>query len=334
MQQLKIYSKKWAAVLLFIFSPILSFQETAAPGAAYIVVCLSVAFFVFIADNKKKLQTSHIFALLMWSFALFSTLINGVAIDMHCIKYLLIIIIYIFLTIPATGRQDMFRIIAGYNYMSIILAILILLSFVAGIPHIESYVNASRYSIGITGLYKNPNYLVSFMLITFYFLTYRVFFDKRSMRSWITSVFIMLIILCAIFLTGTRAGLLCAVIVFCYCIGGKFLTNIKKGIASIITIAFFCLIIILLLGSVVGPAILAYFQRDFFSDSLRISIWLAALEKYASGSLIFGGGINTINDYLIESGYTYTHNIFLEMLCEQGMLSFLFFPIILLSGIK
>lgn len=334
MEQVKVYSKKWAAVLLFVFSPVLSFQETAAPGSTYVVFCLLTAFLVFFATRNKMLQLTHISAILMWCFAVFSTLINGVTIDMHCIKYFLLIIIYIFLTFSETGRTDMRKIFSGYNCLSVILAILIILSFVAGVPHVESYINASRYSIGITGLYKNPNYLVSFMLVTLYFYVYRIFYDKQSSKSWMVSALISVFILYAIFLTGTRAGLLCAGVILCYCIGGKFLTNFKKGVASIVAIAFLCLIIILLLGSVGGPVISAYFQRDFFSDSLRISIWLAALEKYASGSLIFGGGINTINEYLIESGYTYTHNIFLEMLCEQGIIAFLFFPIILFSGIQ
>lgn len=332
MQQLKIYSKKWAAALLFIFSPILSFQETAAPGAAYVVVCLAVAFFVFLADNKKKLQTTHIFALLMWCFALFSTLVNGVPIDMHCIKYLLIIIIYIFLTISATGNLDMIRITTGYNYMSAILALLILLSFVAGIPHIESYVKASRYSIGITGLFKNPNYLVSFMLLTFYLLTFKLLYRKRPKKILFLPILLAILLLYAIFLTGTRAGLLCIGIILCYCLGGKVFFNFKKGIKSIIIIVLFCIILLVIFGDLIRPTIERYFQRDFFSDSLRISIWLAALEKYTSGSLLFGGGINTINEYLINTGHTYTHNIFLEMLCEQGIISFIFFFFVLLSG--
>lgn len=281
---------------------------------------------VFFACRVKVCKSSLLY-LLLWFEALVATSYSVYSvIERNIITYLLFAIITIMFCNLKFKKKDICCFINIYVYIALICAILIILSWIMEVPH-----SWNRYSIGVIGVTKNPNYINDIILLASAFLIYKMVVFKKC--RFIYSVFLG-VFLFAIILTGTRAALLTFVgivlISLIYMIGrGK---NIKN-------IFLIFLLIILVIGVMlfIAPDDIKYrfLRENAFTDNLRLYMWKMGFEQFKSFP-IFGMGINGATAYnsTLNLSVTNIHNVLLQFVYEQGIVGVVIFIILLFNIIR
>ena len=326
---------KWLCILimLFIFSPVISTQETAQPGALYVIV-LVVPIFIIALDNKLiKPSVINLYAILLFLFAVVSTALSdtGDTRTGSFLKYLTLIVFFICTNSIVFSQKQLKGAFLSYLYLSIVIAVLIVLSYIFGYPHTASEYYQGRYSIGITGIYKNPNYLTSFYNVTFFVISYvlatvELKFNKRIILYSFLALFVL-----SSFFTGTRAALLLEVLI----ISTMPFVSAKKGqLKTIIPIVF------ILAGAIVfyWDTLMDLYDlfmgaRDLAGDSSREEAWTLALKNIKEHP-IMGCGHNSWYKLHGSNYLEWLHNVFLELVLDQGLIGFMLFIGIISTGFK
>lgn len=330
-----LFPTKWLnfftlSVLAFIFSPILSTQETASPGALYVlgIVVPTLLYMPFV--NSTSLKGYHFAAIVMFFFLFITSISSPVFRIDTVLKNFAFTIYFICITkfvYLGNNLRVGFRL---YTLLATIIAILIILSAILGYPHIESYYYTQRYSIGITGLFKNPNYLASFINLSFYVVLFCLFYKKKNFLKSTIYITCLTLFLIAIFLTGSRAALITLISSF-VAVMMSYTLNKKNGFGSILL--FLTIVFILYFNRDTIGTLFELFvggNRDFMTDDGRSTSWSIAFSRILE-SPIWGYGIDgwsTMN----YGNMFYLHNVILELIVNQGFLGFFLFLFILFYG--
>lgn len=310
---------------IFVMSPVLSVQETASPNALYVIFLFVYAIFsTAITNIKRKYRVFIIFVILYVGNSVISTLFSPyVDVSSNLLKSILLSACFIFMTMNVYSYMDLRLVFNLCLKLSCIIALLIILSAYFGYPHNESAVNAQRYSIGITGLYKNPNYLTSFINCFIFVYNFCIFSRTNSPRSTMICVIINCLIIFSIFLAGTRAALITYVlgillILFYALRNVKLSRKISIFIAGIMLYA-----LILFLGNENINLLEIFLRgRSLSDDSDRLLAWSSALD-YFYQSPIWGYGSECWSKALHGPHIEHLHNILLEILLNYGIIGFL-----------
>lgn len=194
--------------------------------------------------------------------------------------------------------------------------------------------NELGYKAGLTVHYSSNGVFISLGFIV-YFIE---MFTKSSNRT--KSITCTIILFVALLLTTKRAHLLFSLValLFVYYIEKRKLTRIFKVIA-ILTVA---LLVLFAVSEFIEPIqlLLAPIQRFFGQSDIttgRIYIWEVAI-KYFKEKPIFGQGWNWFFN-ITKSGIVTTyiggniqvHNVYLQLLCETGIVGFIFIMFMLIK---
>lgn len=198
-----------------------------------------------------------------------------------------------------------------------------LVQSLANHPLLSQRIYLSSSFLRISSLFGNPNSLASWLMLTlpmsFYFVL------KASNKTRIAWIFIMIVQLCALYLTFSRAGILSTAV-------GMFLLLWLSVRKQLILRQYFLIVLFL---SVVLGVILIYFtgmhQTGRVSLDLNYreiiwgTLWESILDKPLSG-VGFGVSYEAI---LEPEGLDFAaHNTYLAMLSELGIVGFLLFLLI------
>lgn len=325
--------------LWFIVSPVLSFEETADPGVVYITLLSVPILYCGLKYRLFNIKPYHASALLMFLFGLFSTIVGpygNLDISNLC-KYLLFVIVFIALTNYKYNDVEICRITKIYIYISIAVAILIFLSFLGGYQHLDRDVVdgttqfLGRYSVGITGVYKNPNYLTSFINVACFMLLFKLLKGKETRNKKLLYDIIILFLFVSIILTGTRTALLTFSSVFLLLFASNFLRANKIGV-SIFIIAIMGLLIWIYQKEINDFIELYLGTRELLGEESRETAWSFALLKLKDNWL-FGCGIGSWETLSKNTSMLqWLHNVFLEFLLNQGIMGLLLLVYTFLYG--
>lgn len=310
-------------LILFCLSPILSYQETATPSFAYFSMFLVVVLPQLLWRGSIVLRNYHLYAVGYALVLFFSWMLNGGG--YYPLVELLKVVLYVVFFISLTGlleglEKDSLSTLEIYiRYVSVILAILILASYIFGYPHLSSDYYLGRYSIGITGLYKNPNYLMSFVILGYVSFMVELFSNSVNTYKKLALILGILLLLVASYLSGTRASLGIKVVIFL----AFLLRFFRKNPFRFVVVG----LIILVLGSLLKDWLTAKMfsflaTRSFMDDSMRFETWKHLLSSM-EGSYIFGLGPHSDDLALLNAKVfvdDYIHNIFLEILYNSGLI--------------
>ncbi len=182
----------------------------------------------------------------------------------------------------------------------------------------------TRQYISFSGIYANQNYLVTILIISLIFEIYFI----QSKKSKVNIVFAIINIILLV-LSGSRAGIVCLIVVY-FSIPLFFYRNNSVKSMLKIFIEFFVLIIlgILIIRKYDIQALDRIFaEKDtlYYSTGLsRGNYWTMSIPIFKTHPL-FGWGINisylNINN-LTDCGNIYDwgfHNSYLIILCETGI---------------
>lgn len=309
-------------ILLFIFSPILSTQADAHPGAIYVIALVFPLFVLALSGGFIRLSSINLFAVLLLISALFSTLISDYTeLNIDILKTLVFVVFFISTSSFVLSPKQLMFSFKSYLYLSIVISFLIILSFIYGYPHIEATLYQGRYSIGITGLFKNPNYLTSFYNVAFLVVCYILATVSLSIKRRVVLYMIIALLLVSSYFTGTRAALLVEVLV----IMAIPLVLAKSGRLYVVIPIVLVLVSVIVYSwsTIIDLYELFIGTRDMMGDTSREDAWVYAI-KYIKENLVFGCGHKSWNVICHGTGYLeYLHNIFLELVLDQGIIGLL-----------
>lgn len=318
----------------FILAPVISTQETASPEMSLVILAMLPAFVAW-AMRKVKVENRGygLPTMLFCVSAFISTFFSRYSeVDVRILKYILFAVYFVLMSSIVFSEKNIKYIIDIYIIASIILAILIILSKIFGYPHVESIFYQGRYSIGITGMYKNPNYITSFINIGYFFVLYRFITDKKKFSQKMPQALVLLTFISAMYFSGTRAALLTALIttslvLFTRSESNKFL--IIGTLCLFFAVLFFVFSddLAFLYGNFMG-------HRGSFEDESRTETWFFAIVKLLD-SPIFGYGLFGWGNVPGASRYMiHVHNIYIDILVSQGIVGFLIFIYLFFNRIK
>lgn len=319
--------------LFFILFPVLTTDEIGSMG---IMVWggLLVLSILYTINEKKHLPNWTVWALMMWFLGMMSSAMSPYSIiGNDGLKYLAFVLLYVLLSNYKYEEKDFYIAFYPYTVLSMVLAGLIILSFIYGYAHVDSVFEGQiRFSIGITGIYKNPNYIGSFINVSAFILLNIVFFKKISVIKKVIIVFIIGVILFSILLTGTRAALLTFII-------GVILSLLSYYRFHKISFTYFVPFLILLFVLIVySDQILDYYENRFLdrgslTDNSRTYAWSWAMSLIKEAP-IMGYGINSWDKLHKFGMIPGLHNIILEFFLNQGSIGISLLFYLMFRGMK
>ncbi len=252
---------------------------------------------------------------LMWTQSIGRGLDNALSIGLQVLLILLI-------------RQcnfdddDRLKLILSYIVGTYILVLLLLFN---GNLY-SSYMN--RYSVKLGNTIADPNNIAALIVSAFGLLIY---LKSKSKKLAVMKFIILLTMIVAILLTGSRGGVLalCGIIIY-KIIQQK---NIKQYLSTIVGfIVIIAILIILDYGLDVTDIVSNLLIRfEDTSGSSRIEIWMESIPLIIKKPML-GYGIGA-SPYIIQQSFgsdVGTHNTALTILMELGLLGFIPFILIIL----
>ena len=185
--------------------------------------------------------------------------------------------------------------------------------------------NIAGYT-GITGLFNNPNYLGSWLIIIWPFCIAMIFFYKRLELKRLISIAIIILVSIFIILTASRAAWICLFIAIPFVNGKKFSNWFLKILLFGLPISMVTYFLIIgerinnILQKIILPGIWIEFTR--INLSTRFAIWDYAVDLIKRNPF-FGSGSNSFSSlYYSKSGVWqgHAHNLPLELFVSFGLI--------------
>ncbi|WP_202079428.1 O-antigen ligase family protein [Caldalkalibacillus salinus] len=177
--------------------------------------------------------------------------------------------------------------------------------------------------------FANSNGILAYLFLYFCFISVK---DPLNNFAKVVNVFTILLNIVIILLSQSRTAILACFFTLLVYI---FWPKIKKHYTKLTTsILFFSMMFIFVyvqlfytdLGMMINDFIVNYTGKNFFSG--RHLAWeLAIKDVYSSGNIIMGMG----NNYEFLRLYGYTHNLYVQVLYQSGLIGILLLVLLLLS---
>lgn len=321
-------------LLWFIISPVLSLEETAAPGVIYVLLMTLPVIIYSFCGNRIKKHAYNLYAFFLFFSCLISLLFGRYgSLDLNIVKKLVFVLFFIGSMSALLSERDLTFIFKGCYCVAVLIALLIIASYLGGYAHTDSTFFLSRYSVGITGVYKNPNYLTSFMNISFFLLAYIFFQRKNTLFQNVIVLSSMTLFLVSFYFSGTRASFVTASLALVF-ITLEIVLKKKKGVFIILPVILLVTFIVIHYFDVIQAATELFLgNRTLTADESRTDSWMRAINNWKTAP-IFGCGPNTWSVIKSSDDLNYLHNLILELLLDQGLFGFLIFVMLVFCGFK
>lgn len=291
-----------------------------------IACCTIIALYLFRGKLSKI-----VLLILLWEFISIGTsLLNGVS-DLRPVTNALMVISLAMMT----ELSVKYNVVKYYRILLKIISTLVLINLILCVLYPFGLEMASLYTNT-----KNPMYflgidngMVSNLIPFLFLICLLVFCDKNSNKGVGVFIVASLISVITIVIVGSATGLFVLIVNITFTV---FFTILQKRkipyrIALIVYCIFFVLVIVLQSSNFIVLIITELLGRSgtFTGRSL---LWAAALEEIARRPLLGYG--YTGGNIAIWGGAYSSHNMFLEMMIQGGVLYFAVFIIITYVAIK
>lgn len=223
------------------------------------------------------------------------------------------------------NRKELQYIISIYTLWGVIGAAILLIQRVP----VSGYNN--RYTIQIIGKAKDPNYFSAYLM----FPCLLCWNEFISSPKTIVNALFGSVITVAIFLTGSRASFLALCVGICIVLFSNISFN-KKTLKALVMGGVFFVTFLCVLPENLRHRFVTLQSYNDGSNRLRYNAWEAAVRIWKVHPA-FGAGINAGLNYGFQFGgwvQMMTHNSYLDVLCEMGIIGFLPFLIFQIKLIK
>lgn len=175
-----------------------------------------------------------------------------------------------------------------------------------------------RVSVRILGVLKDQNYLSAYLSFGAFYYTFSFFFGSQKKRYLLAGI----VIVSAIYLTGSRGGLISALVPLVIAV----LFSLFKGkftAAKLLSYLFAVGLVVIFMAK--NSALFSRMSdAEGYTDNIRLTIWNYALDGFRNSPLI-GSGIQSGTYYSQLHVRWYTHSCFVDMITSIGLIGcFLF----------
>ena len=286
------------------------------------VIYPMLTFFVLycIFEKKIKLEGPHIAIIFFWLAAVLSTLISPLVQP----KWNLITwgVFTIYFILGANLRFDM-------KEKRILSTAIILLSVIVALSIVSDYVLnfsiRSRYSFVWRGAVRDQNYPAASMQLGIVLLMLRVIGESKKR---IINTIALAIVLYSVLLTGSRSGIICSTIIALLLLifyKNEHQIRTHKIFIKLIMASIF-LITVIYIDKLLPEYVYYRVFQGAYGDDPRMPLWTTLLT-YFPGRPIIGYGVGA-SHYILRNiahfGFT-THNVFLTMLIDIGIIGVAFY---------
>ncbi|GAA0707306.1 O-antigen ligase family protein [Paraclostridium ghonii] len=290
-----------------------------------------------IKSLRHNLLTYEKLYILFFLFAVIRGLFSKFYIDSIKMSVALITVIFLYFVLYSILKKlDIPKIMNLLFISGMIFAVLSLTFFLIGV---ESAGFLDRGIYRLTGLVQDPNIFILFITPVYSVTLYKII--NKEYKYIAPFAFILI----PMFLSYSRGGLIGIFIVtVLIVISNLSRDSLKKLILFTICIAFVVIILFMFtnindtIHKTVGIDILDTLNRRMGGDgsgSGRIPLWKHGIYFFTTSPLI-GIGLYNFRQYnqLFFNNPRYVHNVFVEILCENGIIGSSIFILFLVSFMK
>lgn len=318
----------FSCVAIFLIAIVLlSFFTWVQTGAGLAEVGFFVALLI-LSVKKVRFTSFSKLLLLFFSSVLFSSLIGlflGYEFQFRIlISFFVSVIFIIFASSYDYTKREIDVLFDIYVLSAVIGSVFILINVLRN--HQYGYF---RYSATFWGVDRDSLYLCAYQAGALFVSFNRIL--NKSKKRISNLVFSSIIIIGQLF-TGNRSSLLVLGFIVLFSLVMSFIKSKNKFILLLISILLFGAgLLIFYFAKATLPTYIA--ERLFDFDNLtnnetRIVMWKESLSLFFDHP-IFGIGLENNNNYLRSNGLHYSHNVFLDIACSQGIVGILIFIIII-----
>lgn len=290
-------------------------------------IFIVVKFFEVLKNNSKiNIKSTDILLYLFFMIVLLSILTNGFSEDTLITIFRLLVGLLVYV-IYSSDKTNIY-----IDYISKALLFTPVVLFITNINQITEFLQGS-YSgqfvqrMTISNSFDNPNFFSNYLLIPcilslHYFITA---IQEKKLKRILFNLITMMMSIILILVTSSRGSIL-----------ALFLTSVVYIVWYLRKVkfkpqyVFLILVIILFMGSLlftyIDPVINMLFSRLSYNELLQGSgrnyIFSEAVEVFMDKP-VFGVGLGNFKN--ISSSGNRTHNLYLELLTETGLIGFLIF---------
>lgn len=306
----------------------------------YFLFAIAVFLLIFSLKIKTKYsKNKYIYTFCLIGLVFFAIFNNPAysIVEPTIIKY--IIFIFIMITMSSIenidGKYIKYGALFGYIHVIATYFFLIFPSVytnyalkVFGYYPIGTNNGISGYTAGLTSHYSSNALFITGCIFALLYL------NRCNKKSKITK-FLLIFAVGALLLTGKRAHILFTVIsiLIIYIIDNR--KNLEKMINKTIIITIIFLVVIFI-TYLIFPKMLSVFERVENGLSGRDAYWVKAVEWFESNPITGIGWLQFGQQYKV---YNYnqsmnTHNVYLQLLCECGIIGLALFMIVIIISLK
>ena len=276
------------------------------------IICFGLCF-------QRYLIKDRLLIIPFWFVSFISTLIsNYVSPQRDLITFFIFCIIYIISTSVNYNEFQIRKLNNAYIFASLLVSLNVLYNWI-----MHDYYNAwfMRSSFRFLGVYKDPNYVMAFIVPSIFLCTLEFFYEKNSNVKLIKFVYLVIFMLTFI-ATGSRGPVLTYLIglLLYYFLNYEF-NKIKK---FKVFICFF--LMILVFYKIISSLLPEQSLNRFFNvtDDSRLELWTSSLSVFKNRPLL-GGGMGAASKISFLEAGNASHNVYVDILSNFGIVGFFVF---------
>ena len=314
-----VFKNTYALQIFFTLSIFNVFQFGVGLSGVLMAIFLFLLFFIM-EKRSITIDINHILIFLFWICTAISTLLsNVVAPERDIITLLIFVLFFIFSTGVMYGKEE----------IKLLLNTLILLACLASLNIIWNFLNDftygwQRYSLSVLHVYRDPNYVSAFLTPAVAIIIYSLLMYKKKLKRKITLIIALLLIVSGILTTGSRAAFITVLLTMSLTVFFNIIS--VRNYQKLLKIIFYLLLMVLawLFVKSFLPEFILFRIIDFdsYTDDSRLLLWKEALRFYGDSPL-FGSGMNASSKFLFTIGLYNSHNIYIDLLIDNGLIGFL-----------
>lgn len=316
--------------MLLIAVTILSPDEHGTTLKYAIIPLAGVVLFALLQKRSIKLMIPLRFFILVFAALMFFSTRASLIVEMGAnFRSTLIMVGSLFIVCGlAPSQEQMSKIKLFYVICTVFCGLMVLFEILrAGFSGID------RQNFNFIWGLKDVNYLLAFMLPGCYFASRNLVIEKNGHK--LLNVLCVFLVIISILALQTRAAFV-TVIIFS---GLLFIEYNVKTQLSKKKLAMFVLIIIAVALAIIFLINSPQFERltnfDEYEDNIRLTLWKHAFQAFRNHP-VFGSGLGSGSLYSIIAKGLETHNNFVDIICDFGMvgISVFAFMILCLLSVK
>lgn len=300
---------------ILLFFSVFNFESYAIHYSSIYFILLPLSVYLVVKSGNLIIQLNHFILIGFWFLVVLSTIFSdSTSIQTNLITFFLFYISYFIITSRDYSNRTIKFLILSYVFISLLVSMNIILFYTLGVEH-----SWGRYSLVFFDTKRDPNYVLAYVIPAFYFILYYILFIAKKNRM--IEVLALITITISIFITGSRAPLIiCGIISLVLFLKKVSKLSFLKKIMIILITCVVVLTLLIVIKSFINDWIFnRIFNFENYFDDIRIQIWIGVLKSEKAISLFghgFGAANNVANNLI---GYN-THNVYLDILYDFGIL--------------